>query len=643
MACCAECEVCDVCGGGGSSQIIQLTVPGIDGTDGPPIDVSMLGARKTVQLSGSYEGQYILLGSHDGDHYVPLLTFNSGDGPQSFRKTTPYTLRFMKIRRRAFVSESVTVHVGASFQCECVTGCSSGGASQIVELPLPGIDQTDGASVDVSDLGPSKSIQISGDYEGQYIILGSHDDVHYAPLLTFNSGVGEQSFKRTMQFSVRYLKVRRRAFASNVTAIFVAAPYQCTCSGGNNSSGTGATQIFSLDVPGQDNTDGIALDVGDMASRKSIQISGIYQGQLIVLGSHDGVHYVPLLTFNSGAGIQSFRQTMCVPLRFLKLRRRAAVFLSPVSAFIGAPFQCACNAGQGGGDDSAENLSIIAYLNATLASVPQSTTVTPGDEFIIGAPSTPFGATTLVGPSYIPVPWNFPGSQIRVGIKGSFTIAGNPVTITMYVGGNPTTGDRIPEGTLVHSFVIPVGADQLIEEISPLFTQPATSPSYFEIAARNDFGTDLVVAATNDAYTPFVQLESGQTDLYMAVNTQGVVAVPGVGPSAETIQGNYFLDLDSINSANIEIRFVGRIFQNAGVTAIYRLRLGGTVDTLDGSIIASLTTTTGTNPDGAFFTITATVANPGGVTILKLTGERTGGLFGLGPQFTEHSFTIRGL
>jgi hypothetical protein len=109
--------------------------------------------------------------------------------------------------------------------------CSScgGGLNQIVTLPVPGIDNTDGDPVDVSGLVGEKTIEIAGLYSGIYVVMGSHDAVRYSPILSFNSGGGAQSPKQTIDFVLSTMRVRRRA--TNVTAVSakVASRTTCTC------------------------------------------------------------------------------------------------------------------------------------------------------------------------------------------------------------------------------------------------------------------------------------------------------------------------------------------------------------------------------------------------------------------------------
>lgn len=109
---------CSVCNGG-SNAILALNLPGADQTDGAPTNVSSLTPDKSVEISGSYDGQFIILGSHDGRRFVPLLTFNSGNGRNSFKQTMCFTVRFMAVRRRAYFSEVTAINIGGMTVCDC--------------------------------------------------------------------------------------------------------------------------------------------------------------------------------------------------------------------------------------------------------------------------------------------------------------------------------------------------------------------------------------------------------------------------------------------------------------------------------------------------------------------------------------------
>lgn len=96
---------------GFTNVVHQLVVPGSN-SEGDSTDVSDMFGLKTVEVSGTYSGAYIILGSHDNSLFVPVLAFDSGAGEQAFRQTTDVTCKFFKVRNRASVS-SVVIAAGA--------------------------------------------------------------------------------------------------------------------------------------------------------------------------------------------------------------------------------------------------------------------------------------------------------------------------------------------------------------------------------------------------------------------------------------------------------------------------------------------------------------------------------------------------
>jgi len=110
---------CSTCTAGGENQILALPVPGIDNTEAAAVNVSDLIGCKTIELSGTYDGRYVVLGSHDGTHYSPVLTFDSGSGVQSARQTCNVILQFMKVRRRATNLSAIAMSIGSQVTCSC--------------------------------------------------------------------------------------------------------------------------------------------------------------------------------------------------------------------------------------------------------------------------------------------------------------------------------------------------------------------------------------------------------------------------------------------------------------------------------------------------------------------------------------------
>ena len=107
--------------------------------------------------------------------------------------------------------------------------CASGGLNVTAALTIPGTDNTDGPSVDVSGMVGCKTIELAGDYEGKIIILGSHNNLNFVPVAVFNSGNGIQSAKLTLNYVLRFMRARRRAqFGTGLSAV-IGSQATCEC------------------------------------------------------------------------------------------------------------------------------------------------------------------------------------------------------------------------------------------------------------------------------------------------------------------------------------------------------------------------------------------------------------------------------
>lgn len=109
--------------GGGLNQIITIPVPAFNG-EGPTVDVSGLTARKTFFFSPDFEGEYVILGSHDDVIFVPLLkiegsrrTAGLGPGPQPIRRDVVFTVKTIKVRRSA--NKTIDAAVMSQETCAC--------------------------------------------------------------------------------------------------------------------------------------------------------------------------------------------------------------------------------------------------------------------------------------------------------------------------------------------------------------------------------------------------------------------------------------------------------------------------------------------------------------------------------------------
>lgn len=110
--------------GGGLNQFITLSIPAGNG-EGPAVDVSGLGACKTFFFSGDFDGEYVVLGTHDDVRYVPILKiegargqqFGQSPGPQTIRRDIKLTLKSVKVRRAA--NRTINAAVSGQETCAC--------------------------------------------------------------------------------------------------------------------------------------------------------------------------------------------------------------------------------------------------------------------------------------------------------------------------------------------------------------------------------------------------------------------------------------------------------------------------------------------------------------------------------------------
>jgi hypothetical protein len=101
-----------------------------------------------------------------------------------------------------------------------------GGLNQFLSPAVP-VNNGDGAALDVSGLVAKKTIYLSGEFAGSYVILGTHDDVRYVPIAAFQGGQGPQTIRRDIDATIKSLKVRRNA--DRTVVINVAAQATCAC------------------------------------------------------------------------------------------------------------------------------------------------------------------------------------------------------------------------------------------------------------------------------------------------------------------------------------------------------------------------------------------------------------------------------
>lgn len=178
------------CGDAGLNQISPLDVPVENGQLGAPLDVSGLVADKTIELSGTYSGSYVVYGSHDGALWAPILVFDSGASSQQLRLSTSLVLQFIAVKKLATTTSDVAMSVSAKAACNCDRDDSAGANFFLALATIPaGAQVGPQAAIDlwalVASTGFDPDISVicgGGSFEGLIGIEGSLDGVHFVPL-----------------------------------------------------------------------------------------------------------------------------------------------------------------------------------------------------------------------------------------------------------------------------------------------------------------------------------------------------------------------------------------------------------------------------------------------------------------------------
>ncbi len=105
-----------------------------------------------------------------------------------------------------------------------------------------------------------------------------------------------------------------------------------SCCGGLNAA-------FAVPVP-ISNGDGPAVDLGTLIGERTFTCEGAYTGRYSLMGSMDGLSFVPFMLFDAGAGSQR-RQVSFHNVRFVRVRRQAT---ATVVINVASQLTCPCPA-----------------------------------------------------------------------------------------------------------------------------------------------------------------------------------------------------------------------------------------------------------------------------------------------------------
>ena len=209
-----------------SISIVNVPVP--TSGDGPIVSVADLVGEKTVELSGTFRGKYLILGTQNGAMFVPVALFDS-DGKEDLKQTLPLAMLAVKVRSLADEAVGVAVNV---------SGVLSVGANKFATVAsvAPGVSGAQPVVDLFAVFAPDEIEQdigfmCSGGFRGVVRVLGSLDGVEFNPIGMFTADLQPSSLVSLppmLTFSpmptrdlVRYVKVVVDGDVSNTVTVTV--------------------------------------------------------------------------------------------------------------------------------------------------------------------------------------------------------------------------------------------------------------------------------------------------------------------------------------------------------------------------------------------------------------------------------------
>jgi hypothetical protein len=159
------------------TQVVPVPLSGI----GASVDVSSMVGVKTVVLTGTFKGAYVLYGSHVGDSLAPLFQFDAG-GVEGIRHTIVGALARVAVRSLASDASGVTVSISGGSLPGDNTFATLGTLSPGASGPQPSYD------LGTSNYQSGLNFILVGGLEGKLVVEGSPDNVGWNPIGQFDVG-----------------------------------------------------------------------------------------------------------------------------------------------------------------------------------------------------------------------------------------------------------------------------------------------------------------------------------------------------------------------------------------------------------------------------------------------------------------------
>ena len=267
------------------TQILSISLA--SSGPGPSVDVSAMVGPKTVQLTGTFRGAYVVYGSHDGTHFAPLFQFDAG-GVEGFRRTFSGALASVLIVSLASGASGVTASISG-----VVTGLGGDNHFAVLSVLAPGARGPQPAlDLGLVNFASDLNFIAQGGLSGDVVVEGSLDGVRWNPVGEFSVGsVGSSLLAPApvefgplgTDYVVRYVRVNVLGDVTSTMTVTVGGSKDC--------GGAGLPETLAQ-----------AYLVGSSAADQTLVLSDVHGGRVVFDASGSGfTDYTVLQVLGLGA------------------------------------------------------------------------------------------------------------------------------------------------------------------------------------------------------------------------------------------------------------------------------------------------------------------------------------------------------
>jgi hypothetical protein len=259
-------------------SIVRVSVPVPVSGLGAPANVSSMVGSKSVQVGGSFDGYYDLLGSHDGSTYVPLTQFDTGR-PEGWRVVLDGAVMWVRLRSASRNAAGVTCDVSGT------SGVGQNGFGAVASL-VAGFSGTT-LAVDASSFcapsGPETETCVfcRGAFQGPLVVEGSTDGTRWNPLGEFQVDRLPEGAPADVEFGPLVVAAQARYYRVAVLGVTTGAVVVTLGGRVPASGGSGGSESLLLSIGESAIADGEAGEVILTGFEREVDFSQISAATLV--------------------------------------------------------------------------------------------------------------------------------------------------------------------------------------------------------------------------------------------------------------------------------------------------------------------------------------------------------------------------